>query len=842
MQEVIIPNSVFSIGLEAFFGCYKLATLVLEDGRDSISGLNFPDSPIDTLYLGRKTSDNFMKNKTSLKKLTIGNNIDSIGSSAFYACTGLKTVVIGNSVTSIGEESFSECYNLASVTIGNSVTSIGNSAFFGCYSLQEIIIPNSVTSIGNSSFSSCKGLTSVTIPNSVVSIGVSAFDGCSRLLEVKIPNSVTSIGNSAFQGCSSLQEVTIPNSVTSIGYSTFSGCLGLVEVLIPNSVILIGDCSFSGCKCLTSVTIPNSVTSIGFSAFSDCTSLTSIIIPNSVSAIGNSAFQGCRGLTEVFIPNSVSSIGSRVFNDCIGLTSVTIPNSVVSIGESAFNGCIGLTSITIPNSITKIGLGAFNDCSLISSIVFQSGDNKITIADDAFKNCNYSLIYLGRQIENISSLFNNQKNLKELTIGPALKRLQSDAFEGCTSLEILNIEDGSTNITIDASFAESPIEKLYIGRNGAYAFNNCTILNEVSVGDNVTSIPANAFSGCSNITTLKLGKKLEKIGSGAFTGCATLINVYSANLIPPTGAAFENKTYLNGTLYVVKGYASVYAKANGWKNFWEIIDNLPFEVNDVWYNVDENGNANVVRNPSGDSYAGEITIPASVEVDGVTYPVTSIDAEAFANAINVTSITIEDCNQPLTIGTSATAIMAMSNNQVAAFEACMIDSVYVGRNLNYTIAPFANIASLEKVAVGTLVTTMGGAMFDGCKNINAVRSLSTTPPADAQFDEEVYSNAVLYIAKSAEGDYATADGWKEFINTKTIESSMVEEVDMENGVGNSITVENGEIIVNGTEDALITVYDINGSMIYQGVNRPVAVTNKGVYVIIVNNKAYKVAL
>lgn len=277
--------------------------------------------------------------------------------------------------------------------------------------------------------------------------------------------------------------------------------------------------------------------------------------------------------------------------------------------------------------------------------------------------------------------------------------------------------------------------------------------------------------------------------------------------------------------------------------FFEIIDNLPFEVNGLWYNIDENGNANVVGNPSGDSYVGQFTIPANVEVDGVSYPVTSIDAEAFANAINVTSITIEDSDQPLTIGASATEISAMSNDSTSVFGDCMLDSVYVGRNLSYQDAPFANISTLKKVTLGNKVTTMGGAMFAGCENINEVHSLNTTPPAEAQFDEEVYNNAVLFIAKSAKDDYATADGWKEFVNVVTQGSSIIEDIYVEDGAYNiSILAVNGEIIVNGAEDALIAVYSINGGLIYQGVNRPVAVDNKGVYVIIVNNKAYKVAL
>ena len=93
-----------------------------------------------------------------LQEVYVGENVISIGNSAFYNCYSLASITIPTSVTSIRDYAFGYCYSLASITIPDGVTSIGNSAFYNCYSLASITIPDGVTSIGNSAFNSCQGM------------------------------------------------------------------------------------------------------------------------------------------------------------------------------------------------------------------------------------------------------------------------------------------------------------------------------------------------------------------------------------------------------------------------------------------------------------------------------------------------------------------------------------------------------------------------------------------------------------------------------------------------------------------------------------------------------------
>jgi len=156
--------------------------------------------------------------------------VTSIGDFAFIDCFILTSVTIPNGVTSIGEDAFYNCYFLASVTIPNGVTNIEDGAFIDCWPLTDVTIPDSVISIGDYAFWNCFGLTNITIGTNVTSIGITAFYNCYKMTSITIPNSVTNIKNGAFGNWESLTNVTIPNNVTSIGYGAFYNCTSLTSV------------------------------------------------------------------------------------------------------------------------------------------------------------------------------------------------------------------------------------------------------------------------------------------------------------------------------------------------------------------------------------------------------------------------------------------------------------------------------------------------------------------------------------------------------------------------------------------------------------------------------------
>ena len=244
----------------------------------------------------------FKNTDKDIKNVYIETGIAGIGRWAFYRCSSLVSVSIPSSVLSIGNHTFSLCNNLINIELPSGLTSIESSTFQGCSSLKNISIPSGVTSIDINAFYECKNLTSVEMPSSLINIGISAFEDCDNLVNVEMSSDVKSLGERAFYGCDNLMSINIPSSVTSIGSGAFAGCDNLIDIEIPSNVSSIEDYTFTGCNNLTTVSIEAGVTTIGDAVFAYCKNLTSIEIPSSVTSIGEKVFSLCNNVT-IYAPS-----------------------------------------------------------------------------------------------------------------------------------------------------------------------------------------------------------------------------------------------------------------------------------------------------------------------------------------------------------------------------------------------------------------------------------------------------------------------------------------------------------------------------------------------------------
>ena len=159
LKSITIPNSVTSIGEWAFESCSSLTKTNYTGDIAGWCSINFgnysanPTAYSHNLYINDvEVKDLMIPNSVTsignyafygcdrLESVTIPNSVTSIGDRAFEECSCLTSVTIGNSVTSIGYCTFQNCRYLTSVTIPNSVNSIGEWAFEDCNDLKYVTI------------------------------------------------------------------------------------------------------------------------------------------------------------------------------------------------------------------------------------------------------------------------------------------------------------------------------------------------------------------------------------------------------------------------------------------------------------------------------------------------------------------------------------------------------------------------------------------------------------------------------------------------------------------------------------------------------------------------------
>lgn len=179
------------------------------------------------------------------------------------------------------------------------------------------------------------------------------------------------------------------------------------------------------------------------------------------------------------------------------------------------------------------------------------------------------------------STFQKCSGLTSITIPNSVTSIENNAFNGCTSLKELHIEDGTETLSLGYNYYASsdiyggdglcndcPLENLYLGRNLSYydddrygdspfkykrtltsitignsvtsigrkLFYGCESLTSVTIPNSVTSIKYQAFLGCSNLTSITIPNGVTSIGNSAFRECLVLTSVTIGNNVTSIGA------------------------------------------------------------------------------------------------------------------------------------------------------------------------------------------------------------------------------------------------------------------------------------------------------------------
>ena len=230
----------------------------------------------------------------------------------------------------------------------------------------------------------------------------------------------------------------------------------------------------------------------------------------------------------------------------------------------------------------------------------------------------------------------------------------------------------------------------------------------------VTDIDKGAFADCKNMTSIEIPNTVTSIGSNAFSCCSSLTSV----TIPNGVTSIES-----GMFYMCSSLASV---------------TIPHSVTTI-------GSSAFY----GCSSLASIFIPSSV---------TKIENYAFSSSAVAKTLVIEDSDVPLKLTGSN------------YFAGSSLDSVYIGRNLNYDDSPLADCKSRFAVMFGPFVTEIGEKLFNRCIIGSVVIPHNVKRIGKGAFFLEWYDkpDSVVYESIEQMCDIIYEDSYSKPVGTKTI--------------------------------------------------------------------------
>ncbi len=477
-----------------------------------------------------------------------------------------------SSIIGIGNEAFKDTKNVYYLTVPKEIKYIGVSAFENSF-IKEISFYN-VEKICDKAFKNCSQLTSVNMGEGTTIIGTEAFYG-SGLTSVEFPQSTKEIGPGAFAFCESLQKIDLSKITTSpaqIDEYAFYNAIALNEVNVmkassPNVTVnigTIGDGAFAVSSgvvgSMKSFTFPSKISKAhdGDTGLGDCvlagrTNLETVIMPADFGrtkpvvvedvTIPDNTFYNCYNLACVEFPDDGSgSCGYASYNANKLFITISNPDFYVKGPETDSS-----KSIASPRRITrkaKTAVAPVNDkgktVANVTYLYIKDGKKYYEISNGTYLMCIDNNGILTSCIEDPEG--EKEDPIDNLPIpekvgNTKVTGIASDCFSDDTmnqKVKRITIEDNSISIINDS------------------VFKDWKKLQEVYIGNSVTTIGASAFEGCSNLIDVSfntptagydnfvIGKDAFKTGGDRLTFHGDIVEEYD-----PFEWAMDKNNFIN---------------------------------------------------------------------------------------------------------------------------------------------------------------------------------------------------------------------------------------------------------------------------------------------------------
>ena len=545
IPEFTAPQKLKTLGASAFFSCRKLKVAdLVQSGLTELSDYSFSLC-------------------TSLTRITFPAKLVTIGE---YALSGaaLTTVALTSQVATIKSRAFANCDGLKNVDMSQTKVTVLNGTFRGCGKLATFKLPPELTCIEDSPFLGT-ALIPMPIPESLTSLGPSAFAN-TTFNGQGLPGILTAIGDYAFAWCASLQSIDLSHtSISVIGNYAFYNS-SLKSIIWPKSITVIGAHIFELTR-IEEFVVPETVTNLSYAAFEKSTIKSIDMSSSLIVELENRTFAHTPLLRTVTLPKALTKIGKHCFFDC-GVAQIEFPATLEYIGPASFGNTHNLQSINFQNTkveniteaaffnssvrtvilptnctieswafscsdiilldgnIRQFGYFSFFYCHNLGHITLNAESTFTEIPDRCFSHCGKLLeVALPRNLTGIMAYaFNNCTSLRQVNIQETqLRSIGTAAFANCTKLSGYTVPSTLSQIG-DEAFMNTTIFLLEIGRDvssiGVGAFRACTHLRSVVMAmTSVTVIPNRCFSGCFKLVDISLPLKVERIGNYAFLEC-----------------------------------------------------------------------------------------------------------------------------------------------------------------------------------------------------------------------------------------------------------------------------------------------------------------------------------
>jgi len=430
-----------------------------------------------------------------------------------------------------------------------------------------------------------------------------------------------------------------------------------------------------------------------------------------------------------------------------------ITYNVIGIGNSAFKSNHNITSIKLPSTIKTIGDGAF--MTLEITITLPESLEKIGASAFAFDRFDELRLPSGVKEIGYTAFAKTSVKSGKVTIPSSVNVIKGNSFDSSDIREI-DVDDNNNNYKSVDGVLFSKDEKKLITYPQAKGDAFCTIPT------GVTTIGENSF-GNDYLTQLIIPTTVSKLEDCALWSCRSLRILEVQPTTPPMLGDESLKGVPTDCIIIVpQGCVQDYKKAAGWKEFPNIMDEMPstFVHNGINYKVLSfiDKTADVGENPEA---TGSITILSQVTNNGVTYDVIGIGDNAFNDNQKIETIYL-----PASIKTIG--VNAFCNSGISKFNVDIKNNFYKTEDdvlfskEGKKLIAYPCQKKEKNYTIPSAVSTIGEGAFSTCRVTKLTIKTKTPPVVENNGLAGLLETCIeVTVPQGCTNVYKNASGWKD---------------------------------------------------------------------------------